>query len=123
MKSKSHVQKLLDTIEKPPELSSKRFRTVNMAMDRVPRSMTGYSLFTFPLEVRNMIYFHLLKASYIDLDWPSCRGHSRIFVLLGVDANVTRPESDRLSILRVSRRLHYEAMCFLYRHNTFCFGL
>ena len=94
-----------------------------MTVGRVSGSRTEHSFITLPPEVPNEIYYYLLRASYIDLDWPNCRGHDRIFVMLRVMANVTRPESDRLSILRVSRRINYEAMCFLYQHNTFCFGV
>ena len=34
-----------------------------------------------------------------------------------------RPESDRLGVLRVSRQVNHEAMCFLYQHKTFCFSV
>ena len=92
-----------------------------MTLSCISNSTTKYDFFVFPAEIRNMIYHHLLQASYTGVgQYPSHR-HSPLLFELRIERGKYRPESDRLSILRVARQIRYEAMCFLYRHSTFCF--
>ena len=110
---------LLNTLESRPKPSPNSPSMADMAVGNVSGSTTEYCFFTFPPELRIMIYHYLLKASYIGVPWYTC---TKVCSLhrKAERAGHTRPEAD-LNILRVCRQLTYEAMCFLYRQNAFCF--
>lgn len=77
------------------------------------RSRNG--LFDIPLELRNMVYAHLLKATYTDTFHPVIDSHH-----VRIPAGET---SDRLVILRISQQVYREALPILYRESVFQIGL
>ncbi len=78
----------------------------------------GYSFYTFPPEIRELIYRHLLTGRYKD-----SRDYLMRFKGYGVLQRQVGPLSTNVNILRTSRRIHEEATAVLYKTSIFSFEL
>lgn len=73
-----------------------------------------HSLFDLPLEIREIIYAHLLKATYTDTLSSS--------MAISYDHSAPRTASHRLAILQTSWQVNNEALPILYRESAFRFS-